>query len=480
MTSGDGWLPSSFRDPSGSLFWHEGTLYRHVNESYRQHYDTLLSNGLYQSLVDQNLLIPHAEVDADYFSTKSASPPVTNTNTAYKVLKPEQLAFISYPYEWSFSQLQAAALATLDIQLAALDQQMTLKDASAYNIQFHNGNALLIDTLSFEQYEDGQAWIAYRQFCQHFLAPLALAHYRDIRLLQLFRIHLDGVPLDLASRLLPKRSRARWSILTHIHLHAATQRHFADQSAPESDDVGSPVTDKPKRKIPQRSLIAMIMGLRRAVERLSWQPAGTEWADYYNNTNYSDSAFDAKRKFVDDVLSEADPSTVWDLGANDGTFSRLASAQQRHVVAFDIDPSAVEKNYLAVRANDDKFLLPLVLDLTNPSPAIGWACKERDSLADRGDVDCVMALALIHHLAISNNVPLNLIASYFAELGDALIIEFVPKSDSQVARLLATREDVFPNYHRDGFIHAFEQHFTTIRSFPVPQSEREIYFMRRR
>jgi len=477
-TARDGRLSSSFRDPDGTLFWHQGALYRQINPSYSHSYDTLLNSGLYQSLVDRELLIAHTEVEPNSLRTDPSSPVHALTQSAWKLLRPEKLAFVSYPYEWSFSQLKAAAIATLDIQLAALEAEMTLKDASAYNIQFHHGAALLIDTLSFENYEEGQPWVAYRQFCQHFLAPLALAHYCDVRSLQFSRIYIDGVPLDLASRLLPRRSRARWSMLTHIHLHAATQAHFANRATRQpqtSEDHAAPR----QRKIPRRGLIAMIMGLRRAVERLTWKPQGTEWANYYDDTNYSDSAFNTKREFISDALTEFDPATVWDLGANDGTFSRLASAQSRHVVAFDIDPSAVEKNFLATQSQGDGFLLPLVLDLTNPSPATGWASKERDSLSDRGGVDCIMALALIHHLAISNNVPLEMIASYFAELGSSLIIEFVPKSDSQVRRLLATREDIFHDYHREGFIHAFQRYFTILRSFKVAESEREIFLLKR-
>jgi len=476
MTGRDGRLSSSFRDPDGSLFRHANTLYRRVNKSYQSDYETLTSSGLYQTLVDRALLIPHTEVDAA--SLVSMCPGNPDTAPAWKLLQPEMLEFVSYPYEWSFSQLKTAALATLDIQLCALEHEMTLKDASAYNIQFHQGAALLIDTLSFQRYEEGAAWIAYRQFCQHFLAPLALAHYRDIRLLQLSRVHLDGVPLDLASRLLPKITRARWSILTHIHLHAATQRHFARQPTDDAAEKTSTAHMK-KRKIPRSGLVAMIVGLRRAVERLSWNPQGTEWANYYAETNYTDSAFDAKRTFVGDALNEINPDRVWDLGANDGTFSRVASAQGRHVVAFDIDPSAVEKNFLATRSKGDSRHLPLIMDLTNPSPAIGWAGEERDSLTDRGHADCIMALALIHHLAISNNVPLDMVGRYFSRLGNHLIIEFVPKSDSQVVRLLATREDIFDNYHRDGFLHAFEQYFELQRTFAVPQSDREIFLFRR-
>ena len=209
--------PASFRDPSGFIFLRNGCILRQVNDCYRDHYAALFSSGLYAELVDANLLLPHEEAPLDW----------SCDSRAYKVLRPEQLAFVSYPYEWSFSQLRDAALVTLEIERRALAKGLTLKDASAYNIQLHEGRPKLIDTLSFARYEAGRPWVAYRQFCQHFLAPLALMSRVDVRLNQLLRIHLDGVPLDLASRLLPWRSRINLSLGLHIHAHARSQQKYA-------------------------------------------------------------------------------------------------------------------------------------------------------------------------------------------------------------------------------------------------------------
>ena len=213
-------IQSSFRDPSGHVFISEGTVFRQVNSAYKEHYDHLLESGLYDVLVNSRLLVRHEEVGFD--SVGSAD--------SYKVLKPQLIPFISYPYEWSFSQLKVAALATLEVQKKALEFGMTLKDASAYNWQFLNGRPILIDTLSFEKYQDGNPWVAYRQFCQHFLAPLALMGYGHIGLGQLSRIHIDGIPLDLASSLLPMRTRIRPSLHIHIHLHARLQGKYASSA----------------------------------------------------------------------------------------------------------------------------------------------------------------------------------------------------------------------------------------------------------
>lgn len=454
---------ASFRDPSGFLFTRDGQLYRQVNHAYQTDYDLLMSSGLYERLVKSKKLIPHAEVDI------SPSQP----QLAYKIIQPERVEFISYPYEWCFSELQDAALLTLSVQKSALERGMSLKDASAYNIQFHHGRPILIDTLSFEAYQEGSPWIAYRQFCQHFLAPLALMAYQDVRLSQLMRVYIDGIPLDLASALLPARTRLNFGLATHIHLHASAQKRYSD--TPEQV-----VTQSKGRSMSKMSLIGLIDSLHNTVSGLKWDPKGTEWGDYYDSTNYTRAAFDRKLEIVKMFLEKAQPRQVWDLGANTGIFSRLSADQGILTVSSDIDPAAVEKNYQQARQKKETNLLPLVLDLTNPSPAIGWKNAERDAFIDRGPVDAVMALALVHHLAISNNVPLPDLAEFFASLGQWLIVEFIPKDDTQVQRLLATREDIFPQYHQAGFEAAFEPYFIQRECLPVEGSKRVMYLMERR
>ena len=430
--------PASFRDPSGFLFTRKGTLFRQVNKSYKEDYELLISSGLYETLTGKGWLIRHEEVDI------KAEDPLT----AYKILKPEVIETISYPYEWSFSQLKDAALCTLAIQKRALNKDLSLKDASAYNIQFRDARPVLIDSLSFETYKEGQPWVAYRQFCQHFLAPLALMSLKDVKLARIMELYIDGIPLDLASRLLPWRTRLNLGLNTHIHLHAAfQQRHSADGEAP-SNRSG---------KLSRSSLEGLITSLQATIRKLRWKPSGTEWGDYYPQTSahYSQTASDHKMEILNTFLDLAKPKSAWDLGANTGLFSRAVSQRGIPTVAFDIDPAAVEQNYLACKQDKETNMLPLVLDLTNPSPAIGWNNRERMSLLERGPVDIVLALALIHHLAIANNVPLQRLAEFFSQTCCWLVIEFVPKEDSQVQVLLASREDIFPDYNQQGFEAAF-------------------------
>ncbi|MBI2050334.1 MAG: SAM-dependent methyltransferase [Parcubacteria group bacterium] len=452
--------PSSFRDPSGFIYTdsQSGALFRQVNKSYQEHYDALMSSGLYRELVASRQLIEHKELPAE------ESP---RHEERYKVIHPRRVPFISYPFEWSFSQLKDAALLTLAIQKKALEHGMVLKDASAYNMQFLDGKPILIDTLSFEKYAAGSPWIAYRQFCQHFLAPLALMAYTDIRLSQWLRIHMDGVPLDLASALLPFRTYFLFGLLSHIHLHAKSQAHFSGKTSTAA-----------QRQMRKTSLLGLLDNLESVVRRLRWRPRGTEWAEYYTFTNYSNESFEHKKKLTAAFLEKSGARSVWDVGANDGTFSRIASTRGIATVSFDYDPASVEKNYLRMRRDNDARLLPLLMDVLNPSPDLGWENKERDSLIMRGPADCTFALALIHHLVISNNVPLTRIASFFSSIARHLIIEFVPKSDSQVQKLLATRRDIFPDYTKESFEREFSAYFSIMERAPIAGSERILYLMK--
>jgi len=453
-----GQLSASFRDPSGFLFTDKGILYRQINRVYSKDYARLMDSGLYERLVKAGLLIPH--VEAGHVSVKS--------DAGFKVIQPERAPFISYPYEWSFSQLKDAALATLSIQKRALKLDMSLKDASAYNIQFVRGRATLIDTLSFEIYKEGRPWTAYKQFCQHFLAPLALMSCSDVRLNQLLRVYIDGVPLDLASELLPARTRLNFGLLTHIHIHAGAQKRYSDKTVkPQANAL----------RVSRHAMTGLIESLENTIAKLSWKPAGTEWGDYYENTNYTDSAFEHKKNLVSEWALEKKPALVWDLGGNTGVFSREAASSGAFTVSFDIDPAAVEQNYRSVKSKKEQNILPLVVDLTNPSPSIGWDNRERDSFGARGPVDMALALAVIHHLAISNNVPLPQLSQFFAAHCKWLVIEFVPKSDSQVVKLLTSREDIFPEYTREGFESAFSARFKIHKTEAVRDSERTLYLM---
>jgi ribosomal protein L11 methylase PrmA len=458
----DGRDSASFRDPSAFVFWRDGQPYRQIQQSFATDWDAFEASPLKRRLIDQRRLIPYEPVGLELATSPGA----------HAVIRPERIEFLSYPYEWTFGELRESALLTLDIQLEAMAAGWTLKDASAYNIQFHDSRPIHIDSSSFEPLHDGAPWIAYRQFCEQFLAPLALVARRDARLSDLLRLGPDGIPLDLASRLLPRRTWLDFGLVSHLHAHARAQiRHAAN------GDGGRAARGA---RLSQARLESLIRNLRSTVAGLDWQAGGTEWADYAEHTSYGERAAADKDRLVDAFVRQVAGPRVWDLGANTGRFSRIAADAGKRVIALDIDPAAAERHFRAVRVAGRSDILPLVADIANPSPALGWAGRERRSLLARADADAILALALVHHLAITRNVPLPMLVDLFAELAPTAIVEFVPKDDPMVQRLLATRRDVFTDYGLDGFRAAAATRFEIVREEQISESPRVLFLLRRR
>jgi hypothetical protein len=453
--------PGSYRDPGGFVYRRDGVLYRQIGPSSIDNWEAFVSSGLAARLVSGGRLIPYETAPISWGANSQARA----------VIRPEPIDFISYPYEWTFGELKDAALLTLDVQLEAMEAGWTLKDASAYNVQFRDARPVMIDSLSFEPHEDDAPWIAYRQFCEHFLAPLALLASQDARLSRLLRSDPDGIPLDLASKLLPWRTRLNLGLLSHIHVHARAQHRYASKQ-----DGGE--TAK-RARISRSRLKALVSSLRLTVAGLEWKPTGTEWSDYTDHTSYSERATESKALLVEALARRVPGTRAWDLGANTGRYSRIVTGTGKQVLAFDIDPAAAEQLYRQVRGEVGSRILPLVLDLANPSPGIGWGGVERSSLPSRANADLVVALALIHHLAISRNVPLSMIADFFGDLAPWAIVEFVPKDDPMVRHLLATRRDVFVDYSIDGFRSAALGRFAIVAEEPIADSARVLFLLRR-
>ena len=441
---------ASFRDPSGNVLHYKNEIYRIINNNYKNEFDHFIKSGLYQKLVSENLIVEYNEDDA-----KQIKP---NFSNFYKIIKQEKIHFISYPYEWSFDMLKDAALTVLLIQKICLEFGMSLKDASAYNIQFHNGKPILIDTTSFEMYQNGP-WKAYRQFCEHFLAPLALMSKKDVRLFQLLLSNIDGIPLDIAAGIIPKSTFTNFGLAAHIHAHAKAQKHYEDKKVK-------------KQKLGKMQLLGIVENLKSTIKNLKISQE-TEWADYYNDTNYSDIAEKDKQIIVKNFLKKCSSEIVIDLGANDGKFSNIA-AENSYVVSMDIDPIAVNNNYL----NYNPKIIPIVANLANPSPAIGWSNNERKSLFERIKNNTCIALALIHHLRITYGIPLKSQFEVFSKIAKFLIIEFVPKEDSQVKRLLQNRDDVFDDYDIKNFERIAFENFENVESMEVKDSLRKIYLLK--
>ena len=456
--------PSSFRDPAGFVFQENGVVKRAVTVYGAPDLELLTSSGLYDRLVAAGVLVAHQQEEP--VSAAAAAEVV-------KVLVPEQIRYVSYPYEWCFGQLKDAALLTLKAQALALQHGMSLKDASAFNVQFRGPRPVLIDTLSFER-NDGRPWVAYNQFCRHFLAPLLLTKYYGAALHPFWRASVEGFPLDLASRLLPCRSYLRFGTLIHLHAHAWSQRRHSKLPGP-GEEASPAVPSGPDRKA------ALVESLQATIEGLSPGKPSSEWSDYYaHSTHYSAAAEEAKKAWVEEVLSRTAPQTVYDLGGNIGTYGRLATRRGIDCVCFDIDPACVHENYERSKRAGDLHMLPLVMDLTNPTPALGFGLRERMSLLERPQADLLLALALIHHLRITGNAPFRRIAGFLAGLGRRVLIEWVPKNDVMAAALLSVRKDTFIDYTQDQFLDAFAEHFEIEDSRPITDTARTLYLLRRR
>lgn len=449
-------IRSSFRDPGGSVYHRNGEIYRQINFVYKDDYDYFISSGLYRKLAKLQLIIPHTEIK-------------TNNRQAYKTIKPDRIPFISYPYEWCFSQLKDAALATLAIQKIALDFGMTLKDASACNIQFYRGKPLLIDTSSFKKCDESRPWVAYRQFCMHFLAPLLLMAYSHPQLNKLLRVYIDGIPLELTSALLPIRSWLKPSILAHIHIHAKMENHLRQKKVKAGKNI-----------LGKSALLGLVDNLENIITGLSLNLKKSEWSNYYKDNSYTPHAFNYKKKIVSGFLRLTRSNTVWDLGSNTGIFSRIAVGLGAYTISVDSDPLTVEDNYLHCKKDATANCLPLVLDITNPSPGLGWENEERMSLYERGPADTVLALALIHHLVIGKNIAFEKFGSFLSRICKNLIIEFVPKDDSQTQILLQNRTDIFKDYSQSTFEAVFNNFFVIKTVKKIPGSKRVLYLMKKK
>ncbi|HMU46388.1 MAG TPA: hypothetical protein PKC72_08480 [Chitinophagaceae bacterium] len=448
--------PSSFRDPSGFVFEQLNILYRQVNQSYKEHYDHLTSSGLYEYLVTNKLLIPHIE----------AKDFITEDHKAYKIIKPEKIDLISYPCEWSFDMMKDAALLTLKIAIAALNHGMILKDATPYNIQWHRGRLVFIDTLSFEKYEEGKPWIAYRQFCECFLSPLLLMHYKKTDLHEMQLAYPEGIPLEITRRLLPGKSR--FSILTwlHIHVHAKYSRKNAEKK--EQNVFMS-----------QKRLMNLFASLQTLIQSLHLKDIDTTWGNYYEEAAQRKNYLGAKKEIIRNWLNELPIlQTGVDFGSNNGEFTLLLVEKNITSVAMDIDPVAINKLYLNTHGTENRLLQPLLIDLSNPTPSYGLNNKERLSLLERlQHRDIGLHLALIHHLCLGKNIPFPAIASVLANCCQYLIIEFVPKSDCRSQQLLSNKRDIYDWYTEELFEKEFGVYFRIQKKASISESGRTLFLM---
>lgn len=449
---------SSFRDPSGYVFIEDNKVKRVINPIYFEQYKSLTDSGFYKTLFDKKYLIPHQEVSK------------TDSEITIEASK---IPFINYPYEWSFLQYKHAALLTLKIQKLCLENNFILKDASAFNITFHEGKPIFIDTLSFDFYQENNPWLAYKQFIMHFLGPLVLTKYFGQDHLKTLSQNLEGISLQKLSKLLPFKSYLSPTILTNIHLLAKYDKKYESDKKTVNNNLS------------KASHIKLLDGLYDFISNLSVDEK-TEWDHYYNQINYDNVAYQFKKEVVKNWFLAIKGKSLIDIGGNDGTFSRELNDLAKLIIVADVDPNAVEQNYKQVLKIKEKMILPIVADVLNPSANYGFNNEERFSFIDRvkdSHLDGCLALAVIHHITLSGNIPFSLSAQFFSKMAPNLLIEFPKRSDSWVQFLLDSKREFknhFDFYNEENFEKEYSVYFEIINKQKIASSERILYSLKRR
>ena len=459
--------PGSFRDPASGVLLGHNRVFRFFTCEHAAEFTALLETGLLDSFAKSGAVIETKPIGIEEAPEAYRAAPQVGL-----VVEHPRIPFISYVYEWPFEMLRAAAIRSLEILQVSLDKGFILKDATPYNIQFMGSNPLLIDVGSFERYQEGTPWIGYSQFCRTFLNPLLLQSITGVPFQMWMRSSLEMIdPVHLNS-LLPLRHKLRKSVFIDVVLQAWLSRRFASRR--------SDAPSLRERPIPKGVITGLANRLKKSVAGLKRRgKAHSPWLDYEEQCHYETEALQDKDRFVEEALARARPQMVWDLGCNVGRYSIMAARYAQYVVAMDSDEAAVGSVYERI-GSEYTNVLPLVVNLLNPSPSQGWAQKERQALGDRGAANFVLCLALVHHLAISGNVPLERIVEWLSTIAEAGVVEFVPKSDPMVQVLLRTRQDVYSGYTQAAFEEALKEHFEITDVACLPKSERVLYLFSRK
>jgi len=404
------------------------------------------------------------------------APPGLRAEEYGAVLRHELIPFVSYAYEWTPGMLRDAALLTLDLMLASLDEDLVLKDATPYNVQFRGSRPVFVDVGSWEQLNPGEPWSGYRQFCMQFLYPLMLQAYKGIPFQPWLRGSLEGITPREARAAMAGRGRFHKGVMTHVFIHARLDASYSQRGKTAGD-----VKKELKSAGFGKELIrANVRKVRKAVEAAEWSPPDSVWTAYRADNTYEDADNQAKAAFIRDVAGQREWNLAWDLGANDGHYSRMLAEHVRYVLALDLDPSTVELLYRDLKAEGNERILPLVMNLTDPSPGLGWRGIERKSFTERGKPDLVLALALLHHVSITGNVPVRQFVDWLASLGSSVVIEFMTREDPMVKRLLAAKRVDHEDYERGFFEQCVREAFEIERSEELPSGTRILYSLRPR
>lgn len=450
---------ASFRDPDGRIHHLGGEIIREIYNERAPILDPQYA-AFFSGLTADRHLVPSEAYE-------EGQQPACIQGLGVRL---EPLPLITYPYEWSFCQLRDAAVKTLDIALMALDAGLGLKDATAYNVQIDRGDMIFIDHTSFEPSDGRMPWVPYGQFCRHFVAPLFLTSYLGVNAINWLKLYLDGIDIVDAARMMPLRARLNLHQLIHVYFHARlAKKHQKDFSSERRKTAGIFSS-----KVGQKDFL---LHLKRVIAGIRLPTAATQWHQYYEFTNYARDDFRHKEAFIDGVFAGSGYHTVWDIGANNGHFSRVAARHSALVLAMDIDFRAVDENWQTCRRQNIGNVVPLVFDILNPSPGVGFANAERPPLTERSRPDAILALALVHHLVISGGLRFAQLAEYLRQFSADLIVEFADRPDSQVEKLFQSIRHDRPDYTLDNFRTAFSEHFELVRTERLGASERHLFHL---
>lgn len=456
--------PGSFRDPLSRVFVTPAGIRRGLSTEALNDYRALATTSFFAQAMMRGDIVGTRLLDAD---DETAAIP----GDWAAVLAHDPVDVISYPYEWAFEMLRDAARLQLRLTRDALAERMITKDASSYNVQFVGTRPVFIDVGSFERSRPGEPWAGYRQFCELFLNPLLVQALRDVPFQPLLRGSVHGISPATTAGLLPGTGLSTKGVFTHVKLHARVERRYSDA---DQRDVKAEL----KRAGFGPALIdAQLRNLLKAIDGLTWKRPRSTWSDYSERSHYADADLQAKEAAVAAAVRARPDSLVLDLGANDGHFSRLAlRAGARSVVAVDSDHLVVDRLYRDLRGSGEQCILPLVLDLSDPSPGLGWRSRERRSFVERVRPDVVLCLAVVHHLALTNTVPLEEIVALLADFGADIVVEFPHPDDEKSALLLRRkRQGIFERYNVANWEQALAERFTIRERTTLPGGTRTLY-----
>jgi len=457
----------SFRDRDSRVFYRPDGVYRCLSDRGLQEWERLSQTKFFSSAEERGAIVSTERVDLDEF----LDPTIAGEWAA--VLRHERIPFVSYPYEWSFGMLRDAALLQLELLAAALKEDMILKDATPYNVQWKGGRATFIDVPSFVVLQPGGVWVGYRQFCELFLYPLFLQAYKNVPFHAWLRGSIDGITPEQCRGLMSKRDVLRPGVFPHVVLQAMFQSGYSTTKKDVQKEMRAAGFQKELIEINVRKLTKLVRGLK-------WKAARSEWSDYAGDNTYDEANRKRKEAFVHSAAEDGTRRLVWDLGCNTGDYSRIAAESADYVVSMDGDHLAIERLYQALSSEGNESILPLVMNLADASPNLGWRGAERKALPQRGKPDLVLCLALIHHIVISANIPLREFVDWIASLEADLVIEFVNKQDPMVETLLRNKEDKYTDYDAAVLEESLAKSFDVQRTETLEGQTRTLYYARRR